>query len=85
MRRFVTKPKNVLDDIICDVCSRSCKTPLADFEHATVSADWGYSSRKDGQQTRIDLCESCFDTIINHIYTLRDRHKQATSEHDQPQ
>jgi len=32
-------------DIICDICGRSTKTELADYEYAELSARWGYLSR----------------------------------------
>jgi hypothetical protein len=75
----------VLVDICCDICDKSCKhkhiigaeefapgiTEEQDCEYATVSATWGYFSRKDGESYHIDLCEDCFDKVAAHINKLR--------------
>ena len=84
MRKYKTRQTKVLVDICCDVCGKSCKNEHArdydddhelhedgDFEYATISATWGYFSRKDGESYSAVLCEDCFDSVANHINTLR--------------
>ena len=46
-------------------------------ESATLSAQWGYLSKKDGDTYNVDLCESCFDATISF---LKQRKKDLHSE-----
>lgn len=71
MRQYAIVPTNALTDVLCDGCGKSCKTPLNDYECATLRATWGYSSRKDGESYSADLCEDCFDNIVAHIKTIK--------------
>ena len=52
----------VLSDIICDICGKSCID-----EHSNWSANWGYSSHKDGETWDCDLCEDCSEKIREYI------------------
>jgi hypothetical protein len=56
-------------DILCDVCGKSCKSKTcpADYEYANLWAQWGYDSRKDGENHSCDLCEDCYDEVILYI------------------
>lgn len=70
MKKYETLPRQTLVDILCDVCGASCKTQINDFEYATLSASWGYCSRKDGESYSATLCENCFDNVAAHIATM---------------
>lgn len=70
MKKYIKKFCNKLDDILCDVCGESCKK-TCDFEHATITATWGYDSKKDLTNHEIDLCESCFDKTIEFLKSIR--------------
>jgi hypothetical protein len=50
-------------DIICDICSCSCKFELS-FEYASLNANWGYESKWDGYFTRAHICEKCMEKHI---------------------
>lgn len=78
MKKYKTRARSVLVDILCDVCGKSCRNDkyaadddeldeAADFEYATLSAIWGYFSRKDGESYSAILCEDCFDDVVKHI------------------
>lgn len=67
MKKYAVVPTETIVDVVCDVCKKSCKTQLGDYEHATLAAVWGYASRKDGESYRADLCEDCFDNIVAFI------------------
>lgn len=69
MRKYEEKPRPVLTDLLCDVCGKSCRTNYADvnFEYATLTAQWGYFSRKDGDNYAMELCEDCFDDVIKYL------------------
>ena len=61
----------------CDVCGECCTDETYGTESATLSAQWGYSSNKDGDTYNVDLCESCFDATISF---LKQRKKELHSE-----
>lgn len=63
-----TDPKNKgcenWHDIICDKCGRSCRDREGmNFECATITAHWGYGSRKDLEAHTADICEDCYDAL----------------------
>ena len=63
--RKETKEVEVVDDIICNGCGKSCETALEWlYEAAELIADWGYGSSKDGERSKAHLCEECFDGIV---------------------
>lgn len=68
---------SVISQVVCDGCSASCgdreSAGFVDFEFATLSANWGYSSRRDGESCLLHLCENCFDIVVQAL----DRRKTA--------
>jgi DNA-directed RNA polymerase alpha subunit len=58
-----------LIDIECDVCGSLCKKEC-DIESASLTAIWGFDSRKDGEKHSCDLCEDCYDKVHEFIATL---------------
>ena len=91
MKKYKTRQAKVLVDICCDVCGNSCKNELgtardhigdmcnqaADFEFATISANWGYCSRKDGESYHLDLCENCFDAVVKYVDTIKTQKRES--------
>lgn len=65
MKTYKEKTIKVIDQILCDICGKTCTDDFYNnHENATLEAIWGYNSRSDGQKFEIHLCESCFyDTI----------------------
>ena len=49
------KQVEVVTDVVCDVCNQSTQ-----LEFATLSANWGYGSKHDGERYELQLCEKCF-------------------------
>jgi hypothetical protein len=78
MKKYVKKTIDDLDDITCDVCKSSCKKHY-NIESATLSAYWGYDSKRDGEAFDIDICESCFDKLIKFMSDLRGEPIEPTS------
>jgi hypothetical protein len=37
------------------------------YEHANLTAYWGYESRRDEQVFDLDLCEDCFDILMEWV------------------
>lgn len=91
MKKYKTRQAKVLVDVCCDICGNSCKhkhiipddecspgiVQDQDCEYATLSATWGYFSRKDGESYHLDLCEDCFDELVENINSLQ-RHKRKS-------
>lgn len=71
MRIYKKKLKDDLSDLKCDICDNSCKTKLDDYEFASLKAQWGYSSRKDGEECNLEICEDCFDKIMDFIKNIK--------------
>jgi len=75
MRKTKTVKVNtkVLTDVICDSCGKSCKVYLDinrrafGFEYMTLSATWGYNSKKDLEKWSADICEQCVDEKFKFI------------------
>lgn len=78
--RLVEKTEQVLVDVVCDRCGGSCiserietadadgnPVELPSVEKATVRADWGFFSGKDGERWDADLCETCSDKLKQWI------------------
>lgn len=60
--------REVVVDITCDICGKSCKKECG-FEYASLESvdGWGYDSRKDGEVHEADICEECYDKIREYI------------------
>ena len=67
---------DVLTNVLCDICGKSCRTPELGsevFEHSTLYADWGYCSKRDGDKWEADFCEECSENLKKHIELLGGR------------
>ena len=64
--KYKIKEVQTIDKILCDLCATNCTE-----ENALLHADWGYNSKKDGLRYRVNLCENCFDSIINWMKDRR--------------
>lgn len=62
IRETATKDVEVIKDIRCDACGKSCWGGM-NFEYALLRARWGYDSRKDDTTYEARFCENCFDDI----------------------
>lgn len=71
MRTFKNKTVKVLDKIYCDMCGLCCTDDNFGNEVATLEASWGYCSSKDGSKFDIQLCERCFDDVLEWIKKKR--------------
>lgn len=61
-------PKPVNPSVHCDVCGRNCQEPgYVDTEYAEIKATWGYDSRKDLTYHEIQICEGCFDHVLQFL------------------
>ena len=60
---------SVTKDIICNRCGETTNGELcpANFQYASLKAEWGYGSRKDWETHTAHICEKCYDTITSEF------------------
>lgn len=78
MRKYKKKLKDELVEVVCDACGASCNRSMGEIysaEYAVLEARWGYWSGKDGESFHNDLCENCFDKIIEFIASISESEK----------
>ncbi|MEX1222413.1 MAG: hypothetical protein WEA82_09920 [Idiomarina sp.] len=70
----------VVSDITCDICNKSVVPEFAkrnlsnldDFSaFAQLKAEFGYGSKRDGENMNFDLCEQCFDKLLVKVEELK--------------
>ena len=72
MRTYKTKPKKVIDDVVCDCCGKSTTNiEQVGPDYATLKSCWGYGSLYDGIKYDIQFCEICFGEILETIKQKR--------------
>ena len=68
MRQFRTEleEKNKVEKIICNKCGKEIwvRGGIPQKDVLEVEKRWGYHSRKDNQVDRFDLCEDCYDELV---------------------
>lgn len=68
MRQYQKKTKEVscIEKIVCNRCGR--EIPVSNGHEMQgvfhVEYQWGYFSEKDGQKHVFDLCETCYDAML---------------------
>lgn len=69
MRRYIKIEKNNLDYVKCNKCGKELKVSNGTIKEGICSVDyaWGYFSDKDGEVHSFDLCEKCYDAMINEF------------------
>ncbi len=71
MRNYekIMKESERLQKTICNRCGK--EIPVADGCETEgvfhVDYKWGYFSRKDGERHKFDLCESCYDSLLEQF------------------
>ena len=82
VKEIQNRKTEVTTDVICDICGKSCKVAehrvenesrpdngeiIYSFEYMTLSADWGFDSKKDGEKWTAHVCEKCVDEKLTYI------------------
>ncbi len=68
MRQYkdTTKEIREVEKIICNKCGKvipvKAGVPIEDV--LEVEKRWGYSSEKDNRQDHFELCEKCYDELV---------------------
>lgn len=65
MRKY--NEKKILTDVVCNKCKKHVAVHDGCLKDSFVHMDYafGYFSSKDGMVHHFDLCESCYDEMIN--------------------
>lgn len=69
MRRYQvkrTKEIREVDKVICNQCGKEIPVVNGLPQQGVFSVDytWGYFSEKDGERHSFDLCEKCYDRML---------------------
>ena len=62
-------PVPQVSEVICDCCHKSCNV-FGTREFASLTATWGYCSKKDFIRWECDLCEDCADKVKAFIESI---------------
>ncbi len=62
----VVGTKEECKKIICNQCGKVLEIQNQRLEEGVFTAEkeWGYFSRKDGEHHSFDLCEDCYDKLV---------------------
>ena len=65
MKQFTTtmQEEQVLSKVICNGCGREIPLEYTDYFHGEKT--WGYFSEQDGRMDSFDLCEDCYQKLID--------------------
>jgi hypothetical protein len=72
MKTYKEEIRKAIDKIYCDCCGENCSKHI-DHEYAELSATWGYCSKQDGTVYDIQICESCFNEVLQSMKQIRKR------------
>ena len=75
MRKYTNQKNAELEEIYCNRCGKKMRLENGILEegifHGKVT--WGYFSEKDMEQHEFDLCEACYDKMIQAFTIPVDR------------
>ena len=68
-----------ISKMICNQCGKEIPVVNGQAREGVFSADysWGYFSEKDGEVHHWDLCESCYDNLLNQFRIEADVEEQV--------
>lgn len=66
MRLYQDEKKELLQSIVCNMCQKNLKVEkgIVQEGYFTGKELFGYFSNKDGEMHEFDLCEACYDKLI---------------------
>lgn len=67
MRKY--KSNGVLSGIVCNGCGKKLIVDGGIVREGVLSVEhtWDFFSEKDGEVHRFDLCEECYDNLVNQF------------------
>lgn len=65
--KTVSVKKEEIDEVICNMCGDKIeKDATGNFaDYLQVYKKWGYYSNHDGEEHSFDLCEKCYNNMVN--------------------
>jgi len=75
-----TKEIDIIEDIICDCCGKSCKKDNNNIEYLSLKSNWGFYSKKDLQQWTAQICEDCVDTKLSFIKFKKEKYNPLLNQ-----
>lgn len=69
MRKFSNSEEHLLESVTCNKCGKMLPIKKGIVMEGIFSIDycWGYFSDKDGEIHSIDLCEKCYNEIVENF------------------
>ncbi|GMQ60141.1 hypothetical protein AN1V17_45410 [Vallitalea sediminicola] len=71
MEKFEKKiiKNNVLSEVYCNKCGKLIynEESKEKVDYINITKEWGYFSNKDMETHSFDLCEECYDKLINNF------------------
>ena len=66
MRIYMDEGKNTLKQVVCNQCGKALKVKNGILVEGVFEGNqlFGYFSNKDGIRHSFDLCEECYDKLI---------------------
>lgn len=67
MRKY--NQENELETVVCNKCKKELRVENGILKEGCFHVDYvfGYFSRKDGQKHSFDLCENCYDGMLETL------------------
>lgn len=69
MRKYQGGRDKKLIEIVCNCCGRklALNDGMMTEEALRIEVEWGYFSGKDGEIHSFDICEECYDRLIQNF------------------
>ena len=69
MREYMNQEVNDLSRVCCNKCGRLLKVENGLLKEGCFHGEYifGYFSRRDGIKHSFDLCEECYDKVVNEF------------------
>lgn len=83
MKKTAKSLIEVVVDVTCDACGVSVVPELHKTHHenldnfegfGVLQASFGYGSDRDGENFHFDLCQACFERLVDTVENLRTAH-----------
>jgi hypothetical protein len=69
MRKYENDSGSKLESAVCNKCGKTMNVERGMIKEGCFFVDtkFGYFSKKDGSRHRFDLCEECFDELLDSL------------------
>lgn len=69
MRKYQETDKDRLIQVVCNGCGRKLRVENGYLKEGCFTADqaFGYFSKRDGVRHRFDLCEECYEKLLEQF------------------